>query len=1022
MNPRLTAYNFTQSESNDEIKNTLESLIDREKVDIQVLPEPTGDAIGSHGLSLIFVPDTGFDKSQSILVEEIADHSVDAIFTIIVTDGLLEVGTRQTQGLKSLCEEIQWQYGKQPVCIPTLENMRMNAEPLKSFKLFLERRITLAFHTYLLKEKRIELAAILKSLPNGSMQKLQSFADIGDMYDRLKLLEECKKGVSRLRELYMETETHWLKLEHDWSKALPRLRDNTVRVVVKQDAATYYSHFMASPFISIIEKLKSHLEQTWKACPDKYKPWLDEFSSFAFQPRLLMPIVGLFSSGKTTFINSLLNPTPEKNECLRTATTHNTAILLCLKGSEPNEPDSVNFTWKSYIDIPILEEQTESRTPKRSPARGIVAYVKEIDPFAIVKIDSSDNPNDFCPPIIVLKSKMKSRIKPGYKIESGELLTTMESQKGKSVDGCYETIIHPYALNCCVEFIKQGLLEKVDVRVYSKKHVMNKEVGGYSEKLIDDRNEQLLFLASLQKKANHAKGRGSRPLCSKSADDPVKVNLSATLDAKKSPDRLKPHILLDSGLGWDEFQGRTTDSGFERGFAESDYAAWLLEKADLRVDNPLFKIVELVDTPGINSISQHHDRITFDYINRGNAFIIIIGLRVQDKTQDLVLFETLIRVVASFVAQKVDKCEWGERTFIVFNWFHKNGVPEVDGDVVIRRIENLKSMLSTLFVHSEPKIYLIDASQTTYDDYTTLLGYPSILQLIDDIPKMVNKYFLFGELEKRLKSLKGIRDRSFRFLDETIERLTLENNDEYLERLRSDIKSVDGVHGEINRLISEEFHNLYNTAEEVRQVKFESKEEFAIEKIRCYSNMMDSFNKERNGISDIVSDCRSIIKKKYGRYTALSFTSYDVSSLVNNIPTFLPDDFRAELDQIITEWPSWFNRVIHRIRKGFREGWLDSVNNELRNKYYSDQMLSAIADNIAKLKDDIIRWVDSEFNKIEKHLNSELENMTKSRSERNAEIERKKAERRVLEEFEENYTATNTILQKAIRDVQGGKL
>ena len=533
---------------------------------------------------------------------------------------------------------------------------------------------------------------------------------------------------------------------------------------------------------------------------------------------------------------------------------------------------------------------------------------------------------------------------------------------------------------------------------------------------ISNRSRQLQFLGELHKKINYSKGRGSKQLELDASVDPVKVNLSATLNAEKSPDTLKSHILLDSA-GWDEFQGKNKD---ERGFAESDYTEWLLEKAELRVNNPLFKIVELVDTPGINSISQHHERITFDYINRGNAFIIIIGLMTQDKTQDLVLYETIIRVTASLMAQKIDKSEWGERTFIVFNWFHKRGVPEVDGDVVIRRIENLKSMLRTLFLYSTPKIYLIDASQSNYDDFKTLLGYPSITQLIEDIPKMVNRHFLCSELEERLNALKRVHYNAFNALDEEIARLAKDNNDEYIGKLQADLKSIDRERDERAKRVSEAFFELLDPANEVFQANFQSREDCETQKKLYYLDMKE-FNTKRNEISDIVSGCRSRMKRKYGSYTTLPFNDYSGANLINNIPTFLPDDFRAEMDQIIAGWPSWFGRIVHRIRKGFREGWLDSMNKELRSKYYSDQMKSAIADNSSKLRDEIIGWVNRELRSVKKHLNNEIKDMTKSRIERLKQIEIKKAERRELEEFEENYTETTKILQRVIREMRGGK-
>jgi len=492
--------------------------------------------------------------------------------------------------------------------------------------------------------------------------------------------------------------------------------------------------------------------------------------------------------------------------------------------------------------------------------------------------------------------------------------------------------------------------------------------------------------------------------------------LNATLNYAKSPELLKSSILLDSGLGWDEFQGRNTEIGYRLGFAESEHVAWLLEKADLKVNNSLFKLVELVDTPGINSISQHHDRITFDYINRGNAFIILVGLRFQDKTQDMALFETLTRVIVSFIEQKIDQREWGERTFIVFNWFHTRGNPEVDDAVVVKRIENLRTILSTMFPYSIPNLYLIDASQSKYDDSRTLLGYPSVIQLIEDLPRMVSKHFLSSELGRRLKSLIELHDRSLKSIDEEIQRLNIENNDEYVEKLQSDMESINDEQEKIIKEIRNEFHDLNHIAYTVSQADFQNKEDYE-DKKNYYHNTMKKFNMMRNEIYGDVLVHLNSIKKRYARYTAFSFAKHNESNLLNDVPTFLPDDFSSAIDRIVKDWPSWFGRLFKRLGGNWK-AWLDSKNYELRKNYYSEQMIHTMYQNSDRIRDMIIGWVNIEFHRLREYLSSESSKVTASRNERNAIIECLNTEKLELERFEHNYTSTTTMLQQAIQEGQ----
>lgn len=1013
MIPPLIAYNFSNSESDDLIQRFLDSRIDLETIEVQVLPGFSGEIPEKHCMSLIFVPDTGFDNSQSKLVSKIVDKFIDTIFVIIVTDSLLEVSVRQGHGLKSLCESIKEQYDVQPVCIPKSENMEFDSKPVQPFKRLLVQRARIAENIALLNERKSLSIKVTNRLLNSTTQRLQNFDAVRDMCDRLKALQDSLELLNKLKRLYQDTEANISELNNNWRPMSTKLRDASVQIITKQRSSTYYSYFMSLPVISKMEKLSSYLQQNWITPPKKYQLWLKETLSFISQPKLLMPVVGLFSSGKTTFLNSLLNSTPEKNECLHTDITHNTAMLLCLKGTEHSEPESVNFTWKTLVDIPILQKYYSGENPKRSPITGTIADVEYIGPFAIVNIVNIASCEEY---IIVLRDRIKSYIKPGYRINKGDQITKDDSARSESFDDSFYAEVYPYALKCSLKFVKEAIFKKVKLSAeYINRGKKQSNDIIYSIKSITKQKKQIEFLENLLLKINNPQGRGSKLLKPTLADNLVKVILEAELNLARSQELLKSSILLDSEQGWDEFQGKETESGYKQGFAESDHVAWLLEKAEMKVNNSLFKLVELVDTPGINSISQHHDRITFDYIHRGKAFIIFVALRSQDKSQDLALFETITRVIVSFKEQKVDKLEWGERTFIVFNWFHKSGIPEAKDTVVVKRIETLRTILSTMYPYSPPKLYLIDASQSKYYDNRTLLDYPSILQLIEDLPKMVSKHFLNSELRRSLKSLIELHGRSFKSIDEEIQRLKAENNDEYIKKLQSDISSMEKVHKDLNKQIQMVFDEL-ELADTVYPAKFLSKEEFEDKKDYYKSNMQE-FNTKRNEIYSTVSGHIYLIKKRYNQYTTFSFARYKESNILNDIPTFLPNDFSAAIDQIVEDWPSWIDRTVKRVI-GKWGPWLKSINKDLQLKYYSEQMINTIRKNCNNLSNQIRGWVDNEFERLKKYLESELSNVTASRNKRNEIINCLMDEINELDCFEQNYNSTISIFQQVINDAQ----
>jgi hypothetical protein len=117
----------------------------------------------------------------------------------------------------------------------------------------------------------------------------------------------------------------------------------------------------------------------------------------------------------------------------------------------------------------------------------------------------------------------------------------------------------------------------------------------------------------------------------------TKVHFLASVDEEavitRMVQELPRSIDLATSEGWVRFQGDRRSPPF----VETPFASFLIESADVKLDNDLLKITTLADTPGTGTIHDRHDVITDQYLNRADGFVILLPTKVlhAKRVQDL---------------------------------------------------------------------------------------------------------------------------------------------------------------------------------------------------------------------------------------------------------------------------------------------------------------------------------------------------------------------------------------------------
>jgi len=245
------------------------------------------------------------------------------------------------------------------------------------------------------------------------------------------------------------------------------------------------------------------------------------------------------------------------------------------------------------------------------------------------------------------------------------------------------------------------------------------------------------------------------------ADISANVNLTG-LRRGELENRLPEKIDLTTDEGWEKFQG---DEKGKRPCVEEIAATFLIERADIQLQNPLLDITTIADTPGTGSRNDRHDVITDEYLNRAEGFIVLLPTKNFHASR---VQEIIVRVRDEFDQRYKGQPAMGLNSVaFVVNCFSNQ-----EEEIVIRRIEEFAKMICKEFGlkktewkrrQSDPQTRNFFAVNLKHveeqaQNLETHYEYPSLIPL----RKWIKRLFVSGAYGERLNQMLNIIDGDWR--------------------------------------------------------------------------------------------------------------------------------------------------------------------------------------------------------------------------------------------------------------------
>jgi len=502
---------------------------------------------------------------------------------------------------------------------------------------------------------------------------------------------------------------------------------------------------------------------------------------------------------------------------------------------------------------------------------------------------------------------------------------------------------------------------------------------------------------------------------------PVGVRMHARIVASRCDPLVRT---LASEEDWTWFQGPPDHRSGEPlesvvGFAESAEAAWLVEQADLYLNAPLFRLVSIVDTPGLDSISEHHDRTTESCIYQGQAFLVMV--RLGHTTLSAATERTFHMIVQSMAAQGIPLDEWGERVFVVLNWFRRDvgaRSEEQARDSADRFRNRLRATLGT----EAPRIFLVELSPSRLtENCEKLLDYPSL-----------------AALKRKLRSFIGVRGIALRLnnLRNDLEKMVARINSDLTAEVsglgagsEDTVRSLDqalartsaggGVRqqllGHINDAVDAVVSPVQTLRDELDR-DYDDKEDFQQARSVGEACMME-YNRARNALTNAVPDELDATIASAARPWLQSAPRIARTSVKkNDLPVMAAQAFMKELDHLIREWPSGWKRFWHAIVNW--EYYATTKRQNLCRSYASASTVTKIRDIAAAIGSQMVNATAAALDQVATQLQCRLDDL---RADATRKIERRlevEAARQRLAEFRPAIARTIATMDRVVAHIE----
>lgn len=481
-----------------------------------------------------------------------------------------------------------------------------------------------------------------------------------------------------------------------------------------------------------------------------------------------LTLIGTFSSGKTTMINTFLGHAHK----LHTSKNHNTAVLMRIK----KKPDNEQYEFYEVINKEkliwslIKPAYLETKLYKNPfPGRAKVIGIRRTEQGYIVKLREISGEKRIQD---VRIGKMHKLCISENVVIDGDSSLIIADVSEKELQLASKT-----ELQLLIEYISKKKLIHPRIRVSYKN----------GEREYKDK-DVIKFLNRLSKceKYNQVSRDNRQPMISAES-------LSKLMGADIFFTTFFAEILVDGKKvkldkkGWEDFCGTEVVSG-KIPFCEAPECYMLAEYINVYLDCEFLNYCSVNDTPGFGSITEEHDACTERFVSKSKSRLLAM-ITINSKSEDTKLYDFL-----NFIAN-------------VYQNFRKNQINEVyfmlncfSNNAVEQKLQSDIKKVSRLIVDlgfNKNNIYVCNLRKSTEEsqEMTTMWGFPSYASFRKECINNMLESGLVSRYSWIYDSWKSYFKDNIGFIDERLSILedNLENGENQIEAYRNKIKAVNNV-------------------------------------------------------------------------------------------------------------------------------------------------------------------------------------------------------------------------------------
>ncbi|GKU24349.1 hypothetical protein CFOLD11_11750 [Clostridium folliculivorans] len=324
--------------------------------------------------------------------------------------------------------------------------------------------------------------------------------------------------------------------------------------------------------------------------------------------------IGTFSSGKTTFINTLL----ASNHKLRTSAAHNTAVLLKIHKDDEVKGEYSKITFKDKIELDLIEPASTNELAQlyRGQENGRVISVDRIN--ARIKIRYGNRTS-----VILIENEKTIIVTEGQILKPNDKLTEGFSD------------VHNCRKVKCVS--RDELLVLIDELNAKRLSSISVTLESENKSDFEKGSRAIGVIKALLKIANNTESTiDIESLKEVGLENCHHIKLTA--EYNKGPIEIK----LDNN-GWRYF----SDNVEEDVYIERPECYIFAKEIDVFMKSSFLQYCTIIDTPGFGSVTEKHDAISERYLMEHNG-ILLIMIKISNATEKLSMRVLLNKVEAIY--------------------------------------------------------------------------------------------------------------------------------------------------------------------------------------------------------------------------------------------------------------------------------------------------------------------------------------------------------------------------------------